>query len=324
MRRIGKQGRGPEEYNFGINGKIGEQSNFYINDGRGLVEYNFDGDFLTKFPVFSNPEIFRWGTHSWSMIGDSLVFVHLRNILGDQDIKALVLDKSGNVVTSYRNYNFYNGTRSTLSSTSTIYPYGSELSFLESFNDTLFRLNHQLALLPAIFFNLGKFGIDYEEYYSRIESRMLNDRQWARINDVFETKNFLFIDLLTYLTILRRAVPISDPSGPSNVYTTKVLGVYDKSSKDLTVALVSRTDEKLQTTGLFNDIDGGPKFYPKFRMGENKFAMPIDAFELKRYIKSESFRNAHAKYPEKKKAFEELVNSLKEDSNPVLMVVTMK
>jgi hypothetical protein len=59
-------------------------------------------------------------------------------------------------------------------------------------------------------------------------------------------------------------------------------------------------------------------------MGENKFAMPIDAFELKRYIKSESFRDAHAKYPEKKRALEELVNSLKEDSNPVLMVVRMK
>jgi hypothetical protein len=87
---------------------------------------------------------------------------------------------------------------------------------------------------------------------------------------------------------------------------------------------ISRTDEKLLITGLFNDIDGGPKFYPKFRMGEYRFVMSIDAYDLKRYVESDSFRDAHAKYPEKKKALKELVNSLKEDSNPVLMVVTMK
>jgi hypothetical protein len=321
LSRIGSKGRGPEEYIYGVNGKIGEQRSIYINYGKGLVKYNFNGDFLARFPVFSNPEIFKWGTHSWSILDDSLVFVHLRNISGDEDTKALVLDKSGEVVTSYKNYNFYMGRRSTLSSTSTIYPYCGELSFIESFNDTLFRLNDQLELIPAISFNPGKFRIGYEEYYSGT----LNDRQWARINDVFETKNFLYINLLTYLTMLRRAVPLTDiSSSPPNVYTTKVLGVYDKNSKDLSVVVISRTDEKLLITGLFNDIDGGPKFYPKFRMGEDRFVMSIDAYDLKRYVESDSFREASALYPEKKRALEELANSLSESDNPVLMVVTMK
>jgi hypothetical protein len=321
MRRIGKQGRGPEEYNLGINGKIGEQNNIYINDGKGILEYNLNGVFQFRYPLFSNREVFKWSPHSWSMIGDSLVFVHLRNISGDEDTKALVLDKSGKVVTSFKNYNFYMGRRSTLSSTSTIYPYCGELSFIESFNDTLFRLNDQLELIPAISFNPGKFRIGYEEYYSGT----LNDRQWARINDVFETENFLYIDLLTYLTMLRRAVPLTDlSSGPPNVYTTKVLGVYDKNSKALSVVEISRTDEKLLITGLFNDIDGGPKFYPKFRMGEDRFVMSIDTYDLKRYVESDSFRDASALYPEKKRALEQLANSLSESDNPVLMVVTMK
>ena len=59
-------------------------------------------------------------------------------------------------------------------------------------------------------------------------------------------------------------------------------------------------------------------------MGDDRIAMPIDAYELKRYIMSDSFRNASALHPEKKKALEELANSLSEEANPVLMVVRTK
>jgi hypothetical protein len=181
-----------------------------------------------------------------------------------------------------------------------------------------------MDLDPTYVFHWGKYSISPNEYWSRFALSTLHDRQWARANDLFETRDFIFIDVLSYMTIMKRTVPVNVPGVSSTLYTTRILGVYDKNTRKLVITEITRTDERLQITGLFNDIDGGPKFFPRFRMGDDRLVMPIDAYELKSYIKSDSFKNASALRPEKKKALEDLSNSLSVDDNPVLMVVTMK
>jgi len=50
----------------------------------------------------------------------------------------------------------------------------------------------------------------------------------------------------------------------------------------------------------------------------------VNPFQLKAYVASEKFKNSTPKYPEKKKALEQLANSLTENDNPVLMLVKLK
>lgn len=321
---VGRIGRGPGEYIYGLNGRIGEHLNIYINDGRGLVEYNYSGEFISRYQVFSNPEIFKWAPTAWTMICDSLIFVHIRNNSGREEFKAFIIDKDGTIRHRFKNHNFYEGRAGTKSSFASLYSINGQVTFLESFNDIVFRLDMNLELDPTYVFHWGKYLISPNEYWSRFALSTLHDRQWARANDIFETRDFIFIDVLSYLTILKRTIPVSIPGVSSTLYTNRILGVYEKKTSKLVIAEITRTDEKLQITGLFNDIDGGPRFYPKFRMGDDRIAMPIDAYELKRYIMSDSFRNASALHPEKKKALEELANSLSEEANPVLMVVRTK
>jgi hypothetical protein len=52
--------------------------------------------------------------------------------------------------------------------------------------------------------------------------------------------------------------------------------------------------------------------------------MRINAYDLKAHVASEAFRSSTPKYPERKRELEALANRLKDDDNPVLMVVTFE
>jgi hypothetical protein len=154
-------------------------------------------------------------------------------------------------------------------------------------------------MIPLLRFNLGSYKADYMEYSNDLLGRAKFTREWAWINDLFETSQFLFFDLQTTREYLKRQEPYHERGTDFDYYTTQILGIYDRTKRETYFVDITRTDEVLLCTSLFNDIDGGPKFFPRFRLGENKFAMPIDALE-------------------------ELANSLSESDNPVLMVVRMK
>ena len=79
--------------------------------------------------------------------------------------------------------------------------------------------------------------------------------------------------------------------------------------------------------GIFNDIDGGLMLHPKYYFTNNHFEYLVgllDSYHIKAHITNDEFKNSTPKYPEKKKEFEKLAESLKETDNPVLMLVRLK
>ena len=90
---------------------------------------------------------------------------------------------------------------------------------------------------------------------------------------------------------------------------------FDKSSQYLM---------SINEHGIINDIDGGPSIRMKTSLNSNTVISWIDAFELIAFVNSDEFKNSIPKYPEKKKELERLANSLNENDNPVLMLVTLK
>jgi hypothetical protein len=63
---------------------------------------------------------------------------------------------------------------------------------------------------------------------------------------------------------------------------------------------------------------------PYAQVNDSTLVMLVEPRHLKEHVTGPEFRNSRPLFPEKKRALETLANSLSEDNNPVLMVVTMK
>ena len=106
--------------------------------------------------------------------------------------------------------------------------------------------------------------------------------------------------------------------------TTTCLGIYDRKNEELLFCEPTSTDNPLYTSGIYNDIDAGPRFLPRKFINDSIMVMTISAKDLKYHIESDEFKSNIPKFPEKKRQLEELANSLSVFDNPVFMIVTLK
>jgi hypothetical protein len=113
-------------------------------------------------------------------------------------------------------------------------------------------------------------------------------------------------------------------------------------NEKVTLALVEKRSNKSYVTylesgpavvgnnfigGIANDLDGGTPFQPEnyFVEGNREYMVGlINSYQIKTLVASAEFKNSTPKYPEKKKEFITLADSLKETDNPVLMLVRLK
>jgi hypothetical protein len=271
---------------------------------------------------------------NWVLIGDSLLFGHVPNSTGKEENKALLIDKFGHIKHNYKNYILFERDKrisNTLENHAHISKFKDNVFYKELFNDTLFYLSDQLDLLPGFVFKLGKYKasesarktLNFEEVYKSID-----------LYCVFQTENYLFLDLnfgdhfpAKRLTQKKPPAALSgaqflDRYGWYN--TRHALGVYDKRSGSLKFSKPTSTDNPLFTSGLYNDIDAGPRFFPQKQINDSTLVMWVNAEELKNHIASDDFKNCVPKFPEKKRKLEELANKLSTFDNPILMFVTFK
>ena len=103
-----------------------------------------------------------------------------------------------------------------------------------------------------------------------------------------------------------------------------VLGIYNKKTKKLFFCKPTSTDNPLFTTGINNDLDAGPRFFPQAQVNDSTLVMWMTSFDLKMHIQSDDFKNNNPKFPEKKKELQETTDKLTYYDNPVLMLVTFK
>lgn len=325
--KIGSKGRGPEEYLTMLSIDIANDGTTYFHDIRKLIEFSpknlFTGkyDFLKEIPKETLPGKVR-------LIHDSLFFIHIRNDQGNQQLKAIVTNKRGQIKCSFRNFQLFTlpdelrGQTISLCAQADIYQIGDSYGYKSVFNDTLFHLNDKYKLKPAYYFNHGKYGIVYSEFATG--SRTGTEFQYT--TKVFETRNQIFFHLSGPIKYkqLDQSVEYM-PGSERDSFIWPLLGIFNKETGETEVMSLTKRSGSGQTdAGLLNDLDGGFNFFPEFIMDEDRLIMPVNAHVLKSYVASETFKNAPAKYPEKKKALEELANSLSEYDNPVLMVVTIR
>ena len=332
--KFGKRGRGPEEYQDIKNLCLGKDNKVYFNNMYDLLEFDPDGSFTRKYSKSIQVDD-TYYLHQWGIVEDSLIFGHIQNDSGQTKYKAILVNKYGKVRHYYQNHDLLENKGSRIVGGFTqIFRFNGKLYFKEQFNDTLFSLNADYELIPEYCFNLGNLKmpasvrVNFYEYFEKI-----ND--YIAIEDIFQTVDYLFLKVNfgnRFPAKRLTARPIESPApgivstNSARVWTntTFCLGIYDKKTGELHFCEPTSTDNPLFTSGICNDIDAGPRFFPRKLINDSTMVMTISAKDLKNHIASADFKNAVPKYPEKKKQLEELANSLSEFDNPILMFVTFK
>jgi hypothetical protein len=326
--KVGAQGRGPGEYEYISDVGIAPPKMIYLQSIFDLFEYNLDGLFVKKykssFRVNDNPDKYLV---SWIIIDDSLYFGHVPNSTGRVQYKALIINKYGDIKYKHKNYILYNREKPVASGYEDfahIFQFKGSVFYNELFNDTLFSLNAKYELIPSYFFNLGKLKMPGSDGTLHRGPMMA---KYIFIWDVFQTDNYLFLNCdFGNRFPVKRITPITLVPGTDPVwYNTKyVLGLYNKITSELVFCKPTSTDNSLYTSGIYNDIDAGPRFFPKKQINDSTMVMWVTPDKLKAHVACDDFKNNVPKYPEKKKQLEEFANSLSETDNPVLMFVTFK
>lgn len=328
IRKIGKEGRGPNEYTTIYNSSFGLNNNIYLQVADNFLEYRTDGTFLSRFTIkkINNPDFY---ISSWIVINDSLFLGHTPLLTGKEETKAILFTKNGFISHQYKNYILLNrSTRmfSTDDSKASFYINKNIINFKEKMNDTLFCLNDKYELIPRLSFSLGKYSMPIE-FREKI-NKGNNPPYWINyifVENVFEISNYLFLDcpFNKYMPV-KRTTPKEIMGIKIWNNTLNVLGLYDKDKKSLIFCKPTSTDNPLFTSGLYNDIDAGPRFFPIKQINDSTLVMYVEAKDIKEHVETEDFKNSVPKYPDKKKALEELASNLTVFDNPVLMFVTFK
>jgi hypothetical protein len=326
INKIGNKGRGPGEYSVISDMGIGScrKPKIYISQNVDILEYNIDGNYIGKYKnsllVNDTSAVLRW-----EIIHDSLFFGHVNNNTGKVELKAVIKDKHGNILHSFKNYDRLDGRPSALEKEVSIYKFKELIYYKELNNDTLFYLNDNNELVAEYVFKLGEFKVPNSERIKRPHGPVFFN--YLFVWYAFQTESYLFINCQfgNRFPAKRLTAKSLGPSPTTTMYnTTYTLGIYNKSVKKLFFCEPTNTDNPLFTTGIYNDFDAGPRFFPQAQINDSTMVMWVTSFDLKMHVQSNDFKNNIPKYPEKKKLLQEIADSLTYFDNPVMMYVTFK
>lgn len=329
IRQIGKEGRGPGEYIFVENVDFDRDTNIYIQSMYDLLKFQIDGTPIEerrKFFLINNSvgEILR----DCFLIEDSLFLGHLRNTTGLSKYKALLMNGKGELIKTYKNYILFEREKpggSSIDDFAHIYKFRNSVHYKEFYNDTLFYLDEQLNMIPKYFFSLGK----YKEPSAERAKFALTSEEYVYIWEVYQTEKYIFFSCqstkdFTSERITPMIVNLPGKTVTVTRNTDRALGVFNKHTETISFCEQTITDNRLSASGIYNDIDAGPRFFPTKQINDSTLLMWLKVDELKKHIESDDFKNTSPVYPGKKKQFEEMVRNLNFEDNGVLMFVTFK
>jgi len=324
---IGRKGNGPGEYLFCIKAGFSDHQSIYVQGAlRDLSEYDFKGNFIRKYS-----DIFRIsgnnddGYRNWANVFDSLFIVPVPNSSGKEPNKAIVINKMGHILFAWKNYDIFNrnGPGSIFERKSYMYSYNGKMHFKQYFNDTLFTISEEDSLIPKYAFNLGEYKMPLSVRAERLGGSELWN--YISVEDIFETDDILLIKCFFGNRFpARQLTPKETPGGESWYTTTYMLGLFQKDSGEFSYFKPESTDNKLNTTGIFNDIDCGPRFFPQKMVNDSVMVMAVEAMDLKDHVAGDDFRKARARNPAGRKKLEDIASGINPLDNPVLMFVTFK
>jgi hypothetical protein len=193
-------------------------------------------------------------------------------------------------------------------------------------------MTQQNLLQPIYNLYLGKYTSPYQEILGgRRPDPALTE---CSILNVLETEEYLFVATIpmnhSYLMRPKSLNTGDRPTAQDVYYSGFMLGIYNKNNHDFVFNDILKTDKIIDdqhyfylVSGISNDIDEGPRFFPFKSVNDSTMVMWLYPQELLEHVESNDFHNKVPEYPESKNELEVLTNSLSAFDNPVLMFVTM-
>lgn len=293
IRQIGANGRGPGEYIYVSGFCVDNQSKkiYIIAWGiYSILEFNFDGKFIRSFnKSFESLQI-------QVLDPNKLVFRLDAEVTTSPDFKLLITDLQGSLLSKIKNYN-KRTSYPVFMIERPMYFYKGLFHYNQFGVDTLYTLEDE-ELDPYAIFNLGKMKMDpdpavpFPVVKGDEALRKLNNKLW--IMKIVENNQYLFLEL---------AYGLSDS-------ITRCIA--NKNSLDVTF---------LESISLINDIDGGKNFWPKYIFNDTILVDFINAYNLINYVHNLNSEDYYNKYGTNFRKLKNLVEELKETSNPVLITI---
>ncbi len=297
IRTIGKIGEGPGEYNFDfIFWPDSTSRNIYVWNAiySTIMTYSFEGKHLGDI----KPET-RFGAFVPLGNGKFITWTHIQQEREGRFFRLFFHDSTGKT-TSYvfepKSEIKFNGT--------IMLPLFTPVSGGYLYNtweeEVIYKIRPDGSFKPALTWVLGnlKLPFDYTSDYHRFKREKAN-----YIIDVNACESpSLWLIKFYHKNQLQMAI-------------------YDKATE--LGYLVSNQDTAQQ--GIFNDIDGGPSFWPFWdNEGGKTFVRLVNALDMIDYQKTAIRKKVPVKSLEQAARLKYLVSELNENSNPVLMLVDLK
>ena len=295
IRKIGKKGVGPGEYNEAFRVSFNEKDSTILVKDRDNIFYGLDGTFIHKSKMF--PEMGQI-----AFLGDNIVFSFGRPgfVLND-NFQIAICDKNFNVHSRFIDRKSENITTKNIGKImgnmmNHLQYFTDTLSYWEYKYDTIFRIPDMNTCFPRYTFNYsGKQGLS--EHPEESQARV--------IEKLIETNSYIFLQLF-------------DPSGTSAETIDNEM-IYVKKTKEI---LTLKFRDNIR--GMINDIDGGPDVLPRKSLKDGRIYTSFSSFNLKKILLEEPYRRIKPLNSEKQKELRQITDNSKIEDNPVIMIITLK
>ncbi len=303
IRYVGSFGRGPEEYvsirEFSIDE---EQKKIYIHSGynRSILVYSFNGDYLNTIRF---PEDF--GNIVWSR--DSLLMCFHEPTRGVEKYVFEERNSKAEILQSVKNNFFWQNSSkysymTAYTQRTVYYRLNNRLHFKGWYNDTVFSYDNNSKIVPKYFIDLGKLRLP-DDLRVEVTSKTPTSTEFYWVS-AKESIRYIFLFYCTYSSSERR------PGAPTDfgfIY-------FDKKKQEST---------RCKRNLFFNDIDGGPNFYPEYV--NDSIAIGYEtASQLIKYFGTNYQPNSIPKKQELKQILKMKFKGLDEGDNPIITIVKLK
>jgi hypothetical protein len=311
--KINNKGRGPEEYDFVTDFDISSDNKtlkILSSSTRKLVTYgisdtgfNFQRSITLKEPA-------PWKV---SLVPETdMAFMTIPTWLGTEPTLSLLINAVGDTIHFKPNCYKFNRIPSSQGGSRSIegllaYSIDDYVCFKEEFSDTVFYVDaNNRSFRPRIIFNTHGTLFTPE---MKSGSEKMKNNSTTYIPKIYETSKYVFY---WYYTVIVEQKIV-------NLYGF----LFDKKT-NIKYKFNVGEDRKIK---LRDDLSGGPDYnieLREYRCSNGKLFSFVEALSLKKYVTSESFKDAKVRDTKKKSELKRLADSLEETDNPVLIVVTPK
>lgn len=305
--KLNKSGRGPEEFLSITDFDVSHDNKFlsvYSGINKKIVLYSIhnSGFSFHKSISLGDPAPYRV-----AMVPETdKIFLSIPPWSGTEPSLSLLINAEGDTVHFKPNcykYDMLRTRKSMALNEMIVYSFENIVCFKEEFSDTLFYADAQD--------NLFKPRIIFDSHGTLLKAEMRGSPERPKNNttcifNIFETSRYAF-----YWYEEIREKPFEN------------LVIYDRNTKTKSKIDV---DSSLESR-LKDDLSGGPDFNIEFLRsycsGGKLFSL-VEAITLKNYVAGSDFENSFARDKKKKNELKKLADSLNDNDNPVLIIVTPK